>query len=131
MSRYVLTIRKPADVLDIMRVVKAAPVGSRVEVKGPQRNVDQNATMWLWLTAWALARPNGRRLTPDQWKAVLLTAWGREVQFLPALDGSGFVPWGQSSSDLSKAEMSDFLDFIIAEATARGIAPPAQQAEAA
>ena len=34
----------------------------------------------------------------------------REVQFIPALDGQNFIPWGQSSQDLSKDEMSDLLE---------------------
>jgi hypothetical protein len=39
-------------------------------------------------------------------------ACGREVQFIPSLDNATFIPWGQSSSDLSKAEMTELIEFI-------------------
>lgn len=57
---------------------------------------------------------HGRPYTPDQWKVIFMHACGREVQFLPALDGSGFIPWGQSSSDLSKEEMTALIEFMFA-----------------
>ena len=41
-------------------------------------------------------------------------ACGREVQFIPALDNSTFIPWGQSSSDLSKEEMTALIEFMFA-----------------
>lgn len=55
---------------------------------------------------------NGRRYTPDQWKVIFMAAIGREVQFIPSLDGKAFIPWGQSSSDLSREEMGNLIDFI-------------------
>lgn len=91
-----------------------APAGTRVEFKGPQRSIEQNDRMWAMLTD--IARQvdhNGRKYTTDQWKVLLMHACGREVQFLPALNGGGFVPYGQSSSDLSVAEMADLITFIM------------------
>jgi len=124
MNRYVLILRDKAERRTAHLLIDRAVDYSRIEIKGPQRTIEQNKALWLWLTAWWKAKPDGRDLTPGQWKAVLMHAWGREVQFLPALEGSGFVPWGHSSSDLSVSEMSDLLEFVIAEATKRGIAPP-------
>jgi len=48
-------------------------------------------------------------------------ACGREVQFIPSLDNSTFIPWGQSSSDLSVGEMSDLIEFMQAWGAENGV----------
>ena len=98
------------------------PDGTRVDFKGPKRTLDQNARFWAMLTDVATQVEHcGRRYTPDAWKVLFLHAIGREVQFLPALDGTTFIPFGQSSSDLSKAEMSDLMEFVSAWGAERGV----------
>lgn len=92
-----------------------APQGTRVEFKGPQRSLEQNSRMWAMLTDVATQKKHaGRKYTTDQWKVLFMHACGREVQFLPALDNSTFIPWGQSSSDLSTEEMTDLIEFMFA-----------------
>ena len=49
---------------------------------------------------------------PRQRKVLFMHACGREVQFIPSLDNKTFIPWGQSSSDLSKEEMTSLIDFM-------------------
>lgn len=69
--------------------------------------------MWAMLTEVAAQKMHhGRKYNAEQWKCIFLNACGREVQFLPALDNSTFIPWGQSSSDLSKEEMSELITFM-------------------
>jgi hypothetical protein len=98
------------------------PDGTRVDFKGPKRTIDQNARFWAMLTDVASQVEHcGRRYAPDAWKVLFLHAIGREVQFLPALDGTTFIPWGQSSSDLSKAEMSELMEFIASWGAERGV----------
>jgi hypothetical protein len=78
--------------------------------------------MWAMLTEVAeQATHMGQRYTPDQWKILFMYACGREVQFLPGLDGKTFLPWGQSTSDLSKEEMSDLIEFIHAWGAENGV----------
>lgn len=99
-----------------------APEGTRVEYKAPKRTLPQNSRLWASLTDVAQqATHMGRKYTPDQWKVLFMHACGREVQFLPSLDGSTFIPWGQSSSDLSKEEMAQLLEFIYAWGAEHGI----------
>jgi len=101
---------------------RTADVGTRVDFKGPKRTLDQNARFWAMLTDVASQVEHcGRSYTPDAWKVLFLHAIGREVQFLPALDGTTFIPFGQSSSDLSKAEMSDLMEFIASWGAERGV----------
>ena len=67
------------------------------------------------------AQHMGKHYTADQWKILFMHACGRETQFLPALDGSTFIPWGQSSSDLSKQEMTDLIETIFAWGAEHGV----------
>ena len=107
-----------------------APAGTRIEFKAAKRTLAQNDRMWAMLTDVAQqAEHNGRRYTADRWKVLFMHACGREVQFLPSLDGSTFIPWGQSSSDLSKQEMTDLIEFMFAWGADHGVA--FQDAEAA
>lgn len=98
-----------------IRWINQAPAGTRVEFKAPQRSVEQNDRMWAMLTDIVTQRTfNGRKYTTDEAKVVFMHACGREIEVLPSLDGKSFVPYGQSSSDLSVAEMSDLIEFLFA-----------------
>jgi hypothetical protein len=99
-----------------------APEKTRVDFKAPKRTLPQNSRLWAMLTDIAQqATHMGRKYTPDQWKVLFMHACGREVQFLPSLDGSTFIPWGQSSSDLSKEEMAQLIEFMFAWGAEHGI----------
>jgi len=115
MSRAMIVLSNDAQRAKAIGLARKAPVGTRVEFKAAQRSLSQNSHMWALLTDVAQqATHRGQKYTADQWKVIFLHALGREIQFLPALEGSEFVPYGQSSSDLSKHEMSDLIDLIMA-----------------
>lgn len=122
MSRALLVLESPSDRRRATRWVQTAQPGTRLEFKGAKRTLDQNSRMWAMLTDVATQKEHcGRRYTPDQWKVLFMHACGREVQFIPSLDGATFLPWGQSSSDLSKQEMSELIDFIHAWGAQNGV----------
>ena len=132
MSRATIVINTANDRQRIASWAQQAPWGCRVEFKEPKRSLEQNSRMWAMLTDVATqASHNGRKYTPDQWKVLFLHACGREVQFLPSLDGATFIPWGQSSSDLGKAEMSELMEFIAAWGAEHGVQFNDQPSEAA
>jgi hypothetical protein len=110
-------------------------VGARIEFKAPKRTLDQNSLLWAALTDVAQQVDHmGQRYSPDEWKILFMHACGREVRFLPGLDGKTFVPWGQSSSDLSKQEMTDLIEFIFSWGAEHGVTfndPNPQSSEAA
>lgn len=113
MGRALILVAADADRERAADWAMRSPIGTRIEFKRSKRSLDQNARMWAMLSDVATqATHMGRRYTTEQWKVLMMHACGREVQFLPALDGSTFIPWGQSSSDLSKSEMSELIDFI-------------------
>jgi hypothetical protein len=122
MARYLVIINDSMARRRAHDMVASAPLGSRVEVKGARRTLPQNDRMWAMLTDISMQKEhNGRRYTPDQWKVLFLHALGRETQFIPALDGSGFIPWGQSSRDLSKDEMSNLIELMFSWGAESGV----------
>ncbi len=113
MNRHVIDLNSSEMVGRVISCISSAPAGTRVEIKDPKRTLPQNDRMWAMLGDIAKQkRHNGRAYDTDQWKVIFLNALGREVQFLPSLDGATFIPYGQSSSDLSAKEMSELIDFM-------------------
>lgn len=134
MSRALVVLNTAADRQKVASWAQKAPWGTRIEFKATKRTLDQNSRMWAMLTDVATQTEHaGRRYTPDQWKILFMHACGREVQFLPSLDGSTFIPWGQSSSDLSKEEMTALIEFIFAWGAEHGVTfhEPATESAAA
>jgi hypothetical protein len=94
----------------------------RLMVQEERRSLEQNDKMWAMLSEFAAQLTlRGESYDKERWKAILLHAWGQEVEFLPTLDGNTFFPYGQQTSKLRKREMSSFIEFIIAEGTKRGV----------
>lgn len=122
MSRALLVLdssfqrRKAHDWID------KAPSGTRIEFKAARRSLDQNAKMWALLTEVAQqVRWHGIKLTRDDWKLIFLDALKREVRMVPNIDGNSFVNLGRSSSDLSKHEMMDLIEIILAFGASHGV----------
>jgi hypothetical protein len=89
------------------------PTGTRVTFNAPKRTLDQSAKIWAALTDISQQLTHhGQKLPPNEWKVVFLAALKKEMRVVPGLDGTGFVPLGFSSSDLSKEEMSALIDLI-------------------
>jgi hypothetical protein len=122
MTRALVTIRCEEDRLRASRWALRARPGMRIEFKEAKRTVDQNARMWAMLTDVASQLPwHGMKLTPDDWKILFLDALKREIRAIPNLNGDGFVNLGKSSSDLTRAEMSDLMELISAFGTSHGV----------
>lgn len=87
------------------------PDGYDIKAGPPTRNLEQNAALWAMLTdvseqiVW-----HGRKLSPDSWKCIF-TATLKKQDVVPGIDG-GFVVIGQSTSKMTKHEMSDLLELI-------------------
>ena len=111
------------------KLIDQAPAGYVASVTEPRRTDDQNAKMWAMLSDVSAAMPEGRRHTPEDWKAIFMNAAGWEVQFLPGLDNRPF-PSGFRSSRMSKQQMGDLLDYIASYGDQHGVVwtDPEQQA---
>lgn len=132
MSRHLITINSTADRARAARYIAQAPAGTRVEFKAAKRSLDQNSKMWASLSdisaqlVW-----HGQKLTPDDWKLVFLNGLRRELRMVPNIDGNGFVDLGRRSSDLTKQEMSDLIELILAFGAQHGVTFHDQQQEQA
>lgn len=93
------------------RLIDAAPLDAVVTVKEGTRSPDQNAKFFAMLSDISRAKPQGRKHTPDVWKALMMKACGHQVQFVLGIDGEPF-PIGFRSSRLTKSQMSDLIEFV-------------------
>jgi hypothetical protein len=122
MSRALLVLSTPADRMRATTLIHRAPTGTRVEFKAAKRSLDQNSRMWAMLTDVATQLEwHGQKLRADDWKLMFMDALKRELRVVPNIDGNGFVNLGRSSSDLSKAEMSDLQELIAAFGARHGV----------
>ena len=89
------------------------------------RSLEQNARLWAMLTE--ISRQvdwYGHKLTPDEWKDVFSAAMKR-TKVVPGLDG-GFVVCGQSTSKMTRAEMSEMQTLMEAFGAEKGVRFAAQ-----
>ena|SRR5581483_2068449 len=122
MSRALIVIHSELDRKRAANWCAKAPEGTRVEFKAAKRSLDQNSRLWAMLSDVASQKEHhGKKYPTEIWKCLFMHALGREVQFIPALQDKTFLPLSLSSSDLSKAEMSELIDFIGAWGAEQGV----------
>lgn len=115
---FLTTFNKPR----VLEAIAEAPLGARVTLKGPRRTNDQNALMWVLLSAFADQVVHcGRKYDAADWKEIFMHALGKELAFAPSLDGDSIVAFGRRTSLLSKEEMSDLIELIMSEGAKRGV----------
>jgi hypothetical protein len=94
------------------RLIAVAPVDAVVQVSEPKRNLDQNARLWAMLSDVSRAKPEGRKWTPEVWKAAFMHSLGHQCLFAEGLDGSGPFPVGFRSSRLTVRQMADLITVV-------------------
>lgn len=92
-----------------------------VTIAPPSRTLDQNALLWAALNDIARAKPDGREMTAEQWKCAFMDAAGFRPEFVPALEGSGFICLGYKSSRLSKTEFSELVECVFEFGARKGV----------
>jgi hypothetical protein len=115
MTRALVIIRSAYERDRAMSWVRKAPWGTRIEFMNPKRTVPQSDKMWAMLTEIATQKLHcGLKLVPNDWKKLFLSRLSQELRIVPNLDSTGFVDLGQSSSKLSKEEMSNMIELLYA-----------------
>jgi hypothetical protein len=103
------------------RYAKEAPAGHVVTFKEPTRSLEQNALLWSLLNEVARqVEWYGRKLDAESWKHVFTSSL-RKMDVVPNLDGTGFVALGLSTSKMTKAELGDLVELILAFGAERGV----------
>jgi hypothetical protein len=112
-----------------INAVMHAPDGYFCEVKEPSRTLDQNAFQWPYLQGFAeqMQWPvNGAMtwLSSDEWKDILTAAFEKETnpRLAAGFDG-GIVMLGRRTSKYGKKKFAEWMEWLIAAATLKGIEP--------
>jgi NinB protein len=119
-ERRTIRLTGPLQRQTAIQCVNDAPDGYVCVVAPETRRDAQNAKMWAMLADISRAMPLGRRHTPDDWKAILMSACGWEVQFIEGLDGRPF-PQGFRSSKMTVKQMADLITYMTAFGAENGV----------
>ena len=102
-----------------LECVRTAPEGSKVTVGPPTRSLQENSLLHALIgeiaaqVEWA-----GSKRSAETWKRLLVASWcratGVPIEVLPALDGHGVDIVPARTSQLSKAECAELIEFIYA-----------------
>ena len=95
------------------QLIDKAPLNAVVKVSPEKRSPSQNDKMWAMLSDVSRQKPQGRKHTPEVWKAIFMGSFGYEARFEHDLDGRPF-PIGFRTSQLTVPQMRDLIEFIYA-----------------
>lgn len=91
-----------------------------LEIRPEKRSDAQNRRMWSMLADVAQQVDwHGHKLTAEEWKDVFSAALKKQ-KAVPGIDG-GFVVCGQSTSKMTKAEMSELQTLMEAFGAQQGV----------
>lgn len=123
MSRATLILNTMADRNKAREWITKAPPGTRVEFKRVKRTLPQNDRMWAMLTDIADQKEHmGMKLNTEVWKSIFYdAALNIKTTYVPTLDGQSVIPLGYRTSELSKEEMSDLLECMMAWGAENGV----------
>lgn len=94
-----------------------------------QRSTEQNAGLHAALLDISnqIDWPRGTRLMRDveTWKRLFVMAWerteGRAAEMYPAIDGAGFDLITRHTHRMSKEQLSELFDFVVAQGSEWGV----------
>jgi len=117
-----VVIRDDSDRAFLHRIIDEAITGTLVEMRYDPATDDQRKKMWAMLGDVARQHEHaGRYYAKEQWKILFLHACGQEVEFMPSLDGSTFLPYEGRSSKMTAPDMSQLIEFITAWGVQNGV----------
>ena len=99
----------------------------RLEIKQSRRSTEQNDMFHSIIAQIAQKMGEaGSTWTADDWKRLLIDQWAHETgrkigKVAPSLDGERVVQLGLQSHKFTVEDSSEFIEFLIAWATNKGI----------
>ena len=122
MAKHLLIIANEAIRAKAMHWLAKAPIGYRITFQEAKRSVAQSDLMWALLSDVASQKTHmGNKYDTETWKKLFMTELGHEIKFIPTLSGGNVMPLGHRSSELSKVEMSNLIEFIYAWGSHHGV----------
>lgn len=120
MSKRVLFLSHQEARRRAVEAVKEAPDGYKITIEPPRRTEEQSALMWVLLEELAKQVVwHGQKLTKEEWKD-MATASLKNQKVIPGI-GGGFVVLGARTSKMTKAEISEVIEFVYAFGAQNGI----------
>lgn len=112
MSKYTFILAHDEARRRAAQCVREAPEGWCITISEPTRSLEQNALLWPLLGALSKqVEWHGTKLSPDDWKDMLTASLARQ-RSAPAIDGNGFVVFGQRTKTYTKSMMSELIELI-------------------
>ena len=103
-----------------MQAIKMASEDMICEIKKKTRSLEQNRKLWACLKEISdQVNWYGNKLTSDEWKDVF-SASLKSQKVVPGIDG-GFVVCGQRTSKMTKSEMAELIELMMAFGAERGV----------
>lgn len=123
MTRFIVPLMTKADRELAKRAIDRAPPGYVADIHESKRSDEQNRALWGLLNQIVRQRPthNGVKMDAAMWKAVFMDALGNETAYAPKLDGPGYFPIGQRSSQLTVSQFRDLLELMLAWTAREGL----------
>lgn len=119
-SGQTIILSNPSARQQAHRLIDLAPHGAVCNVQEARRTTEQNDKMWAMLSDVSRAKPEGRVLRPDKWKALFMDAIGIPADWEPGING-GVVNVGYRSSQLTKPQMSDLIEQMYSYGAEHGV----------
>jgi len=93
-----------------------------VQLSRPKRSDEQNRHLWPLLTCFSKQIEYGGKLrSKEEWKVILISAYKFDPQGIVIGINGEVVNLNYSTSELNKAQFSEFIELIYAEGTERGV----------
>jgi hypothetical protein len=123
MERKAYTLKDRATRDTVVGIIANLPLGTRVEIGEETRTQRQNRAIHGLIGQIMKQRPEHRGIvmTMEAYKAAFMHGLGREIDFIPSLDGKGMVPLGLSTSALSVTDFNQLVEFVLAWAANEGL----------
>ncbi|WP_166297228.1 recombination protein NinB [Bradyrhizobium sp. 2S1] len=122
-----IVIANEEDRIFLCRMVMDAKPGTLIEMHVDLASEAQRKKMWAMLGEVSKQVPhvdmngNTKFYAPEQWKLLMMHACGQEVEMMPSLDGSTFLPYEGRSSKMKAVDMGELLAFIEAWGVQNGV----------
>ena len=97
-----------------------------IEVRPARRSTEQNALLHVLLTELSEQKEwVGKKRDVETWKRLVVSSWlrarGDSVEVLPALDGHGIDIVYAPTSQMSVAQVTELVEFLIAYMVGEGL----------
>lgn len=120
MTRAVLILSNAATREKAAKWCLNAPPLTAVEFRESKRSIPQNSKLWACLGDISKQLDwHGQKYSSDDWKDYMMHALKR-ARWMPSEEG-GMVPIGMRTSELTKPEMAELLEMILAFGAQHGV----------